>query len=203
MSKEISVAILASGRGTSVLGLMAATAARGLPVRFVLMLADRAEAPVLKRQDELGIPCQLLEKAGSAKQTWEEQALNILKERGVDAVLLVGFAQIVGPKMCRQYAGRMLNVHPSLLPKHAGLFDLDVHKSVIESGEKVSGATVHLVTEAVDEGEILAQVEVPVLANDTPETLKKRVQAQEGEALARGLEVVLARMNADKQHQQP
>jgi len=97
--------------------------------------------------------------------------------------MLVGFMRIVSAEFCREWQGRIINVHPSLLPKHAGGMDLEVHRAVLEAQEEESGCTVHIVTEEVDGGPVVVQPRVKVLSGDTPESLKARVQAEEGPAL--------------------
>merc|ERR1711865_605243 len=97
--------------------------------------------------------------------------------------MLVGYMRIVSPEFCEEWGNAIINVHPSLLPKHAGGMDLEVHKAVLEAGEVESGCTVHIVTEEVDGGPVVVQRRVPVDAEDTPEALKAKVQAEEGVAL--------------------
>src|SRR5436190_704476 len=100
-----------------------------------------------------------------------------LERRGVDLVILVGYMRIVSKEFCQRWEGRILNVHPSLLPDFAGGMDLQVHTAVLEAKKSLSGCTVHLVTEVVDGGPIVLQKQCPVFPeNDTPETLKSRVQ---------------------------
>merc|ERR1719160_861727 len=103
--------------------------------------------------------------------------MRALEDEGVDLVLLVGFMRILSPQFCQRWAGRVLNVHPSLLPRHKGLMDLDVHRAVLEAGEAETGCSVHLVTADVDDGAVVLQKCVSVDPSDTPETLKGKVQA--------------------------
>jgi len=97
-------------------------------------------------------------------------------------VLLIGFMRILSPVFIKAFEGKILNIHPSLLPKHAGLMDLDVHQSVIDAGDDKSGCTIHQVTEEVDGGDIVLQLECEVVENDTPESLKEKVQGLESKA---------------------
>jgi len=115
--------------------------------------------------------------------------MDFLQGAGVDTLVLSGYMKALGPRVISAYAGRLVNIHPSLLPRHGGrgMYGDRVHEAVLASGDTESGATVHLVTAGIDEGPVLAQVRVPVLPGDTLDTLKARVQATEGELLLRAL----------------
>lgn len=115
--------------------------------------------------------------------------LAFLQDAGVDTLVLSGYMKALGPQVLSAYAGRVLNIHPSLLPRHGGrgLYGDRVHEAVLASGDTESGATVHLVTAGIDEGPVLRQARVPVLPGDTVATLKARVQALEGELLLSAL----------------
>ena len=116
--------------------------------------------------------------------------LKELKASGAEIVVLAGYMRVLSPEIIAEYRDRIINIHPSLIPKYCGkgFYGMRVHKAVIEAGEKESGATVHYVDEGVDTGAIILQEKVPVLDGDTPETLAARVLETEHEILARGLE---------------
>ena len=119
----------------------------------------------------------------------DDAIATFLRESGADTLVLSGYMKALGPRVLSAYAGRLVNIHPSLLPRHGGrgMYGDRVHEAVLASGDAESGATVHLVTAGIDEGPVLAQVRVPVLQGDTLATLKARVQATEGELLLRAL----------------
>lgn len=122
-------------------------------------------------------------------QVWEEITRQ-LREAGIELIVLAGYLAIIPEAVCEQWAGRMINIHPSLLPKFGGkgMYGRRVHEAVLAAGERETGCTVHYVSSAVDGGEVIAQARVPVLANDTPDTLAARVQAAERELLPKVVE---------------
>ena len=124
------------------------------------------------------VPC----KKGTPRAEYDAEVIKVLREAGVELVMMCGFMRIVSPEFCKDWEGRCINIHPSLLPKHAGGMDLEVHKAVVDAGETESGCTVHLVTEEVDGGPIVVQRMVKVEPGETPESLKAKVQAEEGPA---------------------
>merc|ERR1712137_328937 len=105
---------------------------------------------------------------------YDAELTRVLRDEGVDLVMLVGWMRIVSPEFCTAWEHRCINIHPSLLPKHAGGMDLEVHKAVLDAGESESGCTVHIVTEVVDGGAVVVQRRVLVRHDDTPESLKTR-----------------------------
>jgi len=190
------VAVFASGGGSNLQSLIDRCAEPGAAATVVLVIASRPGIGALERAARAGIDHAVLEPRvlGDA---CGETTLSLLESHRVDLVVLAGYLSLVPPAVVERYRGRMLNVHPALLPAFGGhgMYGMRVHRAVIESGARVSGATVHLVDDRYDEGRILAQWPVPVLAGDTPETLAARVLAVEHRllpavvlALARGWE---------------
>lgn len=165
------VAVCISGRGSNLAALLAALGPDA-PARVVLALSNRASAGGLELARAAGVPTAVLENAADAAE-W----LHHLEAARVDFVVLAGFLKAVPAAVVERFAGRMVNIHPALLPAHGGpgMYGRHVHEAVIASGEPESGATVHLVTERYDEGPILGQARVPVLPGDTAETLAARV----------------------------
>ncbi len=169
------IAICVSGRGSNLVALL--DALRGEPLAEpVLVLSNRADAPALDRARERGI-------AGEAFDDWRDGAewLERLTRHRADLIVLAGYLKLVPAAVIAAYRGRILNIHPALLPAFGGpgMFGSHVHHAVLASGATQSGATVHLVDERYDEGAILAQARVPVLVGDTPDTLAARVLAAE------------------------
>ena len=169
-------AVLVSGGGTNLQALID-TAARGeMPsVELALVVSNSAGAFALERAKRAGIRAEYLEKAG-----FEERLEALLREEGIGLIVLAGFLRILGEGFTRRWAGRIINIHPSLIPSFcgAGFYGQRVHAAALERGVKVTGATVHFVNEIPDGGEIIAQRAVEVLPGDTPETLQRRVMEQ-------------------------
>ena len=166
-------AVLVSGGGTNLQALID-TAARGeMPsVELALVVSNSAGAFALERAKRAGIRAEYLEKAG-----FEERLEALLREEGIGLIVLAGFLRILSEGFTRRWAGRIINIHPSLIPSFcgAGFYGLRVHEAALERGVKLTGATVHFVNEIPDGGEIIAQRAVEVLPGDTPEALQRRV----------------------------
>ncbi|HXI19890.1 MAG TPA: phosphoribosylglycinamide formyltransferase [Gemmatimonadales bacterium] len=179
------LAVCVSGRGSNLVALMEAL--KGSPgAEIALVLSDRPEAPALERARERGVPAEVLDDPGDPEQ-WLER----LRRHRIDLVVLAGYLRLVPSAVISTYRGRILNIHPALLPAFGGrgMYGRRVHEAVLASGAALSGATVHLVDEEYDRGPILAQARVPVRPGDTPDTLAARVL----EAEHRLLPVVILR----------
>ena len=172
------VGVLISGRGSNLVSLMDAARHPDYPAEIALVLANRADAAGLTRASERGIPARCIDhRPFRGDRAAHEAEINAaLTAAGVEIVVLAGYMRLLTPYLVSAWRGRMLNIHPSLLPAFPGLH---THARAIEAGVKLHGCTVHVVTEQMDEGPILAQVAVPVLAGDTPDGLADRILAQE------------------------
>jgi phosphoribosylglycinamide formyltransferase-1 len=175
---RVRVAVLCSGRGSNMAALINAAKAPDYPAEIVLVLSDKADAPALDLARAQGVAAlAIAAKPFGRDRAAHEAALDeALSAADVQIVCLAGYMRLLTPFLVGRWQGRMLNIHPSLLPAHPGL---DTHARVLAAGEARHGCTVHLVTEGMDEGPILAQAEVPVLPGDTSETLAARVLVQE------------------------
>jgi phosphoribosylglycinamide formyltransferase-1 len=172
---RLPVAVLISGRGSNLKSLIAGQAE--WPYGIVAVVSSAAGAPGLALARDAGIPTEVLEPKGFAGRLEYDRALASLIDRYVPGlVALAGFMRILTPELVERYAGRMLNIHPSLLPRHPGLH---THRRVLEAGETEHGATVHFVTAELDGGPRVVQVRVPVVPGDDPESLAGRVLAGE------------------------
>jgi formyltetrahydrofolate-dependent phosphoribosylglycinamide formyltransferase len=190
------VAVLASGGGTNLQALIDHFNPAPRPAaRVELVIGGRAGIGALERASRAGVASVVLDARAVGAGALAARMLDALERHRIDIVVLAGWLQLVPIEAVERYHGRMLNVHPALLPGFGGrgMYGMRVHRAVIESGVRVSGATVHLVSDRYDEGRIMAQWPVPVLPGDTPETLAARVLAVEHrilplavEALARG-----------------
>jgi phosphoribosylglycinamide formyltransferase-1 len=175
---RVRVAVLCSGRGSNMAALINAAKAPDYPAEIVLVLSDKADAPALDLARAQGVAAlAIAAKPFGRDRAAHEAALDeALSAADVQIVCLAGYMRLLTPFLVGRWQGRMLNIHPSLLPAHPGL---DTHARVLAAGEARHGCTVHLVTDGMDEGPILAQAEVPVLPGDTAETLAARVLVQE------------------------
>eukprot|EP00933_Yihiella_yeosuensis_P051124 TRINITY_DN4896_c0_g1_i2.p1 TRINITY_DN4896_c0_g1~~TRINITY_DN4896_c0_g1_i2.p1 ORF type:complete len:680 (-),score=169.44 TRINITY_DN4896_c0_g1_i2:73-1899(-) len=182
--RKVRVGLVGSTRGTSSQAVFDAIKKGELNAEIVVVVSNKGDAGILERAKNEGVrPHHLPCKKGTPREEYDAGLTKVLKDEAVDLVMLVGFMRIVSADFCKAWENRCVNIHPSLLPKHAGGMDLEVHKAVIEAKETESGCTVHLVTEEVDGGAAVVQKTVPVVPEDTPESLKAKVQAQEGPAL--------------------
>ncbi|MBN9560122.1 MAG: phosphoribosylglycinamide formyltransferase [Alphaproteobacteria bacterium] len=172
------VAILISGRGSNMAALIEAARDPAYPAEIALVLSNRPDAGGLRHAAEHGIRTAAIDhRAFRSDRGAHEAAIDAaLREAGVEIVCLAGYLRLLTPFLVGRWAGRMLNIHPSLLPAFPGLH---THERALAAGVKLHGCTVHLVTDAMDDGPILAQAAVPVLAGDTEETLAARVLIQE------------------------
>ncbi|MBU0662900.1 MAG: phosphoribosylglycinamide formyltransferase [Candidatus Diapherotrites archaeon] len=184
----LKIAVLGSTKGADLQGLIDEIGSGALDAQIVLVLSDRKQAFILERAKKHGIRAVFVDPKAYANRTEFDRALLAeLEKSGTELVLLIGYMRIAGPELVRKYAGKMMNIHPSLLPEFAGGMDKDVHAAVLAAGKKETGCTLHFVTDDVDKGPIILQKKVPVLQGDTPETLKARVQKAEQEVILEGV----------------
>lgn len=176
---SLRVGVLGSTRGTALQGVLDAIAAGELDVELALVIADKVHAPILERAARYGVPTLHLDPTGLKRAEYDERVSSALQDAEVELVLLVGYMRIVSASFVERWRGRLLNVHPSLLPAFGGMMNLSVHEAVLASGVKETGCTIHQVTEEVDAGPIMLQLRCDVLLDDDAEALKARVQALE------------------------
>jgi phosphoribosylglycinamide formyltransferase 1 len=171
------IVVLISGRGSNMEAIVRACAAEGWPARVVAVVANRADAAGLEFARQHGIATAVVEHtAFEAREAFDVALADAIEACTPDVVALAGFMRILSDGFVKQFSGRLVNVHPSLLPAFGGL---RTHARAIEAGCKLAGATVHFVTPALDHGPIIAQTVVPVLPSDTPEVLAARVLERE------------------------
>lgn len=173
----LAVGVLASGRGSNLQAILDACARPGFPARVAVVVSDRERAAALERAAAAGVPAVVLSPKDFGDRAAYDAALAAaLDAHGVGLVCLAGFMRILGAEFVHRYAGRLLNVHPALLPAFPGLH---AQRQALDHGVKVAGATVHFVEEGVDTGPIVLQASVPVEVDDTVETLSARILVQE------------------------
>lgn len=166
------VGVLISGRGSNMRALV--EQARGY--RVVLVASDRPDAPGLAWARDHGLATFALSPKGIGKAAFEDQLDAALRDAGVEVIALAGYMRLLSDSFVARWRGRILNIHPSLLPRHKGL---DTHARALSAGDAEHGCSVHLVTEELDAGEVLGQARVPVRPGDTPDTLAARVLVEE------------------------
>jgi phosphoribosylglycinamide formyltransferase-1 len=186
MKKKIGV--LVSGRGTNLQALLDAGQRGELGGEIALVISNVADAPALERARQAGIPALFRDHRGQKREEYDALVASLLKERGVELVCLAGYMRLLSAWFVRAFPGRVLNVHPSLLPAFPGL---EAQKQAVEAGVKVTGATVHVVDEGLDTGPILLQEAVPVLPRDSVESLSARILEAEHRLYPRAVRAVL------------
>ncbi len=187
LGRPARMAVMASGRGTNLEALLEAFPPQNPWGEVVLVLSDNPGAYALERASRRGVEAVAIPWRG--RKAFEREALDLLQARDVNLVLLAGFMRLLSPGFVEPWYGRLLNIHPSLLPDYPGLH---VHRRVLEAGERETGSTVHFVDQGMDTGPIVLQGRVPVLPGDTPETLERRVLFLEHRLYPRAVRLVLA-----------
>lgn len=171
------VVVLISGSGSNLQALIDSVAHDGNPARIAAVISNRADAYGLQRAKQAGIATELLDhKQFDGREAFDAALIQAIDAHQPDLVVLAGFMRILTPGFVQHYAGRLLNIHPSLLPKHKGLH---THQRALEAGDSEHGCSVHFVTEELDGGPLVVQAVLPVMANDTAESLASRVHQQE------------------------
>ena len=179
--KYLPIGILGSGKGSNCRAILEAIRDQKLPAEARLVISDVFGAPILDIAREFGVPNAYLPPGKfrtRLEPTIETELVKMLKTAGVELVALAGFMRVLKEPMLNAFPRRIINLHPSLLPKFPGM---EAWKQALDAGEKSTGCTVHFVDSGIDTGEIIAQREVPVLPNDTPESLHARIQIAERE----------------------
>jgi len=184
------IAVLISGRGSNLQSIIDAIAGHRLEATLAIVISNRADAGGLNRARDAGIEAlHLSPKDYADRDKYDEALAEILRARQVDLVCLAGYMRVVGPGLLKAFPDRILNIHPSLLPAFPGL---DAQRQALDHGVQVSGATVHLVTDGLDDGPIVVQAAVPVEPDDTVDTLAARILAEEHRIYPEAIGKVLA-----------
>ncbi|MGY4395938.1 phosphoribosylglycinamide formyltransferase-1 [Sphingomonas sp. UYAg733] len=172
----VKVGILISGRGSNMMALVDAASSTGSVYEITLVASDKPDAPGLVWAKAQGIATFAQSPKGMPKAEYEAAIDATLRDAGVEIIALAGYMRLLSDDFVARWRGRIVNIHPSLLPKYKGL---DTHARAIDASDAVAGCSVHVVTEELDGGEVLGQAEVPILPDDTPGTLAERVLAAE------------------------
>jgi phosphoribosylglycinamide formyltransferase-1 len=183
------IGVLLSGRGSNFEALADSVAAARLPdAEIALVISNRENAPGIEKARARQIPAQVIPSRGLEREAYDKLVIAALEEKKVDLVCLAGYMRLLSPAFVAAFRGRILNIHPSLLPAFPGL---ESQRQAIEHGAKFSGCTVHFVDENLDAGPIILQAAVPIRDDDTPETLSERVLKEEHRIYTEAVRIVL------------
>lgn len=176
-AKKLKLAIFISGRGSNLVSIIDACKAPDFPAEITLVLSNRPDVQGLKHAHDANIPTEVIDhKNYATREDFEDEIQDKLENHTLDLIILAGFMRILTASFVEKWPDQILNIHPSLLPDYKGL---DTHKRAIDDGKTEAGCTVHFVTPDLDSGPIIAQRRVPILGNDTPDTLAERVLIEE------------------------
>ena len=186
----IRLGVLGSTRGTDLGAILNAINNKKLAAEVSVVISNRENAYILTRAKNHNVPSFFISHKDKSREEFDRNVTTILKQYNVELVLLIGFMRILSAEFCQAWRDRVLNVHPSLLPKYAGGMDMRVHKEVLKNGDHETGCTIHFVTETVDGGPVLVQKRCTVETNETVATLKLKVQALEGGAFIEAIQLI-------------
>lgn len=181
-SSKFRIAVLASTKGTDLQAIIDEMKAEKIPgIELALVVSNKRKAYALERAKEQGFSTMFLDPHNKTREQYDEELASILKDHQIDLVVLIGYMRILSPSFVKKFPRRIINVHPALIPKFSGpgFFGANVHEEVLKAGEQETGCTFHFVDEEVDSGDIILQKKVAIDSNDTPESLKEKVQALE------------------------
>ena len=193
MPNKINLTVFASTRGTDLQAIIDAQKSGEMPdAELKFVLSDKKECYALERSRQAGIKTVFINPQGKTREEFDAECLKICQAENIDLIVLIGYMRIITKVLIEPYQDKIVNIHPSLLPKYPGM-DLDVHKEVLKNQEKETGCTLHFVTEDLDAGPVILQEKVIIAENETPESLKAKVQEKEKEVILKGI-----RMFADR-----
>ena len=188
---KVKLAVLVSGTGSNLEAIIKATQNPKYPAYVGVVISDQKEAPALKKAIARQIPAVFVNpKLYESKEAYDQMLASMLKEYKVDLVILAGFMRVLSPLFVQTFPKKILNIHPSLLPRYPGLHAV---KEALESGDTHTGCTVHFVDEGVDTGPVILQAKVPIRKGDTEETLHTRIKEQEHKLYPQAIEQILSK----------
>ena len=186
--KTLKLAIFISGRGSNMNAIHEACKSPEYPAEISVVISNRPEATGLKTAEAAGIPVEIIDhKSYETREDFEDEIEDRLQSYDFDLIVLAGFMRVLTPSFVEKWPDQIINIHPSLLPDYKGV---NTHKRAIEDGKTEGGCTVHFVNSDLDSGPVIAQKQVPILPEDTPETLAKRVLIQEHILYPKAIEIL-------------
>ena len=189
----INIGVLGSTNGTDLQAVLDAVDNKIIDASVNIVISNRKNAYILKRSAARGVETSFVSQKNKTREEFDREITSLLEDHQVGLVLLIGFMKILSQEFCNHWQDKILNVHPSLLPKYAGGIDTNVHQEVLTNGDHKTGCTVHFVTEEIDGGPILIQKSCQVEQDDTVESLKKKVQTLEGQAFIEAINLITSK----------
>ena len=190
MSNKIRIGVLGSTRGTDLQAVIDSIEKKELNVEIAIVISNKKDAFILERAKNHGIKTLFLDKNDfSPKKEFDKELANKLVEEKVNLILLIGYMRLLTEDFCNMFKNKIMNIHPSLLPKFAGGMDKDVHQEVLDAKEKITGCTLHFVDESVDAGPIIMQKEVKIEKDETVDSLKEKVQKAEQKIILKAIKL--------------
>lgn len=180
--------ILASTRATDMQAILNAISSKKLNAVISVVISNKKDSYALERAKSHKIKAVFIESKGN-REEYDKEVAKVLDHNNIDLILLIGYMRILSPWFVKKYKNKIMNIHPSLLPKYPGGMDLDVHAEVLKNKEKITGCTLHFVDESVDGGPIIMQKEVKIEQNETPDSLKAKVQRAEQEIIVKAIDL--------------
>ncbi|MEI6102476.1 MAG: phosphoribosylglycinamide formyltransferase [Methanothrix sp.] len=190
MNPSTALGVISSGRGENLRYILQEERSGRLPAHVEIVLTDQPDAGALKIAKEFSVPCHFIDPSNQRREEYDQKLIDRLEAEGAELVILTGYMRILSPLFVRHYKDRILNIHPALLPSFRGM---DAFSQALEYGVKWTGTTVHIVDEDVDHGPIVYQRPVPVLEDDTHDSLKARIQRAEYKAYPRAIKMFIER----------
>ena len=182
--------ILGSTKGTDLQAIFDAISSHELKASVSVVISNQKNSYILERAKKYNVPNVFISHTGKSREDFDREITVILQRHDADLILLIGFMRIPSKEFCRKWQDKILNVHPSLLPKYSGGMDTDVHQEVLKNKDVETGCTIHFVTEDLDGGPILIQKKCVVIPNETVSTLKAKVQNLEGRAFIEAIQLI-------------
>ncbi|MGH9782753.1 MAG: phosphoribosylglycinamide formyltransferase [Terriglobia bacterium] len=189
MATKHRLGILLSGRGSNFMAIADNVAAGRIPAEIAVVISNRPNAPGLEEAERRGLHTRMIPSKGLEREQYDRQVVEALKETNVDLVCLAGFMRLLSPYFVSEFPNRILNIHPSLLPAFPGL---EAQRQALEYGVRITGCTVHFVDENLDAGPVIIQTAIPILDDDTPETLSARILKEEHRIYSEAINIVLS-----------
>ena len=181
--------VLASTRATDMQAIIDAISSKKLNAVISVVVSDKQDSYALERARNHDIKAVFIDTKGKERQVFDKEVAKVLEQNKTDLILLIGYMRILSPWLVNKYKNKIMNIHPSLLPKYAAGMDINVHAEVLKNKERVTGATLHFVDESVDTGPIIMQKEVKIDENETVDSLKAKVQKAEQEIIVKSVDL--------------